>query len=61
MYAVFGCCFSPLPETSGISIVMYVSEVFVDENCIIGSLVRRTFAGGAPFAFYAILTFRIMP
>ena len=36
--------FSPLPEISGISIVMYVSELFVDGNCIIGSLVRRTFA-----------------
>jgi len=44
--------FSPLPEISGISIVMYVSELFVDGKCIIGSLVRRTFASqGAPFAF----------
>ena len=39
--------FSPLPEISGISIVMYVSELFVDGNCIIGSLVRRTFTRGA--------------
>ena len=39
--------FSPLPEISGISIVMYVSELFVDGKCIIDSLVRRTFARGA--------------
>ena len=39
--------FSPLAEISGISIVMYVSELFVDGNCIIGSLVRCTFARGA--------------
>jgi len=38
--------FSPLPEISGISIVMYVSELFVDGKCIIDSLVRRTFAKG---------------
>ena len=38
--------FSPLPEISGISIVMYVSELFVDGKCIIDSLVRRTFARG---------------
>ena len=30
--------FSPLPEISGISIVIYVSELFVDGKCIIGSL-----------------------
>jgi len=36
--------FSPLPEISGISIVMYVSELFVGEKCITGSLVHRTFA-----------------
>ena len=40
-----------LPEISGISIVMYVSELFVDGKCVIDSLVRRTFARGAPFAF----------
>jgi len=39
--------FSPLPEISGISIVMYVSELFVDGKCIIDSLVHRTFARGA--------------
>jgi len=50
-----------LPEISGISIVMYVSELFVDGKCVIDSLVRRTFARGAPFAFYAILTCRIFP
>jgi len=38
--------FSPLPEISGISIVMYVSELFVAGKCIIDSLVRRTFARG---------------
>jgi len=38
--------FSPLPEISGISIVMYVFELFVDGKCIIDSLVRRTFARG---------------
>ena len=43
--------FSPLPEISGISNVMYVSELFVDGKCIIDSLVRRTIARGAPFAF----------
>ena len=53
--------FLPLPEISGISIVMYVSELFVDGKCVIDSLVRRTFARGAPFAFYAILTCRIFP
>ena len=30
--------FSPLPEISGISIVMYVSELFVHGECIIHSL-----------------------
>ena len=34
--------FSPLAEISGISIVMYVSELFVDGNCIIGSLVHSS-------------------
>ena len=53
--------FSPLPEISGISIVMYVSELFVDGKCIIGSLVRRTFARGRHLLFYAILTCRILP
>ena len=53
--------FSPLAEISGISIVMYVSELFVDGNCIIGSLVRRTFARGRHSVFYAILTCRIFP
>ena len=48
--------FSPLPEISAISIVMYVSELFVDGKCIIGSLVRRTFARGRHLLFYAILT-----
>ena len=48
--------FSPLPEISGISIVMYVSELFVDGKCIIDSLVRRTFARGRHSSFYAILT-----
>ena len=43
--------FSPLAEISGISIVMHVSELFVDGKCIIGSLVRHTFTRGAPFAF----------
>ena len=43
--------FSPLAEISGISIVMYVSELFVDGNCIIGSLVRRTFARGRHSVF----------
>ena len=43
--------FSPLPEISGISIVMYVSELFVDGNCVIGSLVRRTFARGRYLLF----------
>ena len=38
--------FSPLPEISGISIVMYVSELFVAGKYIIDSLVRRTFARG---------------
>jgi len=38
--------FSPLPEISGISIVMYVSELLVAGKCIIDSLVRRTFARG---------------
>ena len=42
--------FSPLAEISGISIVMYVSELF-DGNCIIGSLVRRTFARGRHSVF----------
>ena len=36
--------FLPLPEISGISIVMYVSELFVAGKCIVDSLVRRTFA-----------------
>ena len=43
--------FSPLPEISGISIVMYVSELFVDGKCIIGSLVRRTFGRGRHSVF----------
>ena len=43
--------FSPLAEITGISIVMYVSELFVDGNCIIGSLVRRTFARGRHSVF----------
>ena len=30
--------FSPLPEISGISIVMYVSELFVHGECIVDSL-----------------------
>ena len=38
--------FSPLPEIGGISIVMYVSELFVAGKCIIDSLVRRTFTRG---------------
>ena len=33
--------FSPLPEISGISIVMYVSELFVHGECIIDSLAGR--------------------
>ena len=33
-----GFGFSPLPEISGISIVMYVSELFVDGECVIDSL-----------------------
>ena len=41
-----GFGFSPLPEISGISIVMYVSELLVAGKCIIDSLVRRTFARG---------------
>jgi len=53
--------FSPLPEIGGISIVMYVSELFVDGECIIDSLVRRTFARGRHLLFYAILTCRIFP
>ena len=53
--------FSPLPEISGISIVMYVSELCVDGKCIIGSLVRRTFARGRHLLFYAIVTCRILP
>ena len=53
--------FSPLPEISGISIVMYVSELFVDGKCIIGSLVRRTFVRGRHLLFYAIVTSRILP
>ena len=52
---------SPLPEICGISIVMYVSELFVDGKCIIGSLVRRTFARGRRLLFYAIVTCRILP
>ena len=52
--------FSPLPEISGISIVMYVSELFVDGKCIIDSLVRRTFARGC-HSFFAIRTCRIFP
>jgi len=43
--------FSQLAEISGISIVMYVSELFVDGNCIIGSPVRRTFARGRHLLF----------
>jgi len=39
--------FSPLPEISGLSIVMYVSELSADGKCTIDSLVRRTFARGA--------------
>ena len=38
-------------EISGISIVMYVSELFVDGKCIIDSLVRRTFARGRHSVF----------
>ena len=53
--------FSPLAEISGISIVMYVSELFVDRKCIIGSLVHRTFARGHHLLFYAIVTCRILP
>jgi len=53
--------FSPLPEISGISIVIYVSELFVDGKCIIDSLVRRTFARGRHLLFYAILTCHIFP
>ena len=50
MYAVFlAVGFSPLPEMSGISIVMYVSELFVDGKCISDSLVCHTFARGAIF------------
>jgi len=54
-------CFSPLPEISEISIVMYVSELFVDGKCIINSPIRRTFARGRHSLFYAILTCRIFP
>ena len=43
--------FLPLLEISGISIVMYVSELFVNGKCIIGSLVRRTFARGRHLLF----------
>ena len=43
--------FSPLPEIGGISIVMYVSELFVDGECIIDSLVRRIFARGRHLLF----------
>ena len=46
--------FSPLPEISGISIVMYVSELFVDGKCIIDSLVHLH-SPGAPFANLPIL------
>ena len=46
LYAVSAVGFSPLPEISGISIVMYVPELFVDGKCITDSLVRRTFARG---------------
>ena len=53
--------FSPLPEISGISIVMYVSELLVDGKCIIDSLVRRTFARGRHLLFYAIVTCRSIP
>ena len=53
--------FSPLPEINGISIVMYVSELFVNGKCIIGSLVRRTFARGHHLLFYAIVTCRTLP
>ena len=51
--------FSPLPEISGISIVMHVSELFVNGKCIIDSLVRCTFARGRHSVFYATLTCRI--
>ena len=53
--------FSPLAEISGISIVMNVSELFVDGKCIIGSVVRHTFVRGCHLLFYAILTCRILP
>jgi len=53
--------FSPLPEISGISIVVYVSELFVDGKCIIDSLVRRTFARGRHLLFFAIVTCCIFP
>jgi len=53
--------FSPFAEISGISIVMYVSQLFVDGKCIIGSVVRRTLARGRHLLFYAILTCRILP
>jgi len=53
--------FSPLPEISGISMVMYVSVLFVDGKCIIGSLVRRTFARGRHLLFYAIVICHILP
>jgi len=61
MYAVSAVGFLPLPEISGISIVMYVFELFVDGKCIIGSLVCRTFARGRHLLFYTILTCRILP
>ena len=51
--------FSPFAEISGISIVMHVSELFVDGKCIIGSVVRRTLARGRHLLFNAILTCRI--
>jgi len=52
VYAVFlAVGFSPLPEMSGISIVMYVSELFVDGKCISDSLVCHTFARGTIFFF----------
>jgi len=57
----FSAGFSSLPEISGISIVMYVSELVVDGKCIIDSLVHRTLARGRHSLFYAILTCRIFP
>jgi len=39
-------------DVSGISIVIYVSELFVDGKCIIDSLVRRTFARGRHLLYF---------